>query len=225
MAQSDGNSMYGRTDFVRPYEPKKNRQGQTQTNRKHRNLGVIHLKELNVTDGTIWWKFNQWTDGLRPSVQNQKKVTNKHRQTETQKPWGNKRDRWHNLMEINTDGWTSSVRTEPKKRQTNTQTNRNQRNLGGNTSEGIEISIRLHIWRNWNFHQIYWNYIRFTSEGIVLHQIYIQKQHSDWILQTMAKNLFQLLNFESSYRKRPVLITSGRNWNFHQIYWVAWPKE
>jgi hypothetical protein len=75
------------------------------------------------SDGNL----NVRTDGLRPSVQNKKNETDKHRQTNTQKTFRcitsegieisvrlNLKefvsgDRWHNLMEIDTDGRTSSV--------------------------------------------------------------------------------------------------------------------
>jgi hypothetical protein len=39
-------SMYGRTDFVRPYRTKKKRDRQRQTHRNTEDLGVAHLKEL-----------------------------------------------------------------------------------------------------------------------------------------------------------------------------------
>jgi hypothetical protein len=90
-------SMYGRTDFVRPYRTKK---WQTKDKHTHKKT-IVHLKELklNVTDGTIWWK-SQCTDGRTSSVRT-----------------GNKNDKQGQ--------------------------NKHTENLGGNTSEGIEISIRF----------------------------------------------------------------------------------
>jgi hypothetical protein len=66
--------------------------------------------------------------------------TNTDKQTSThKKPWGIKRDRWHNLMDLNvrTDGLHRPCKNK-KMLQTNTDTE-----TLGNTSEGIEISIRF----------------------------------------------------------------------------------
>jgi hypothetical protein len=41
-------SMYGRTDFVRPAEPKKRLQ--TNTDKHKKTLGELHLKELSKRD-------------------------------------------------------------------------------------------------------------------------------------------------------------------------------
>jgi hypothetical protein len=116
MVQSDGN-LNVRTDG-----PKKNKDRQRQNTQK---TGVIHLKELklNVTDRWHKWKFNN--DGRDSSVREPKKI-------KTDKD-GHKRDRWHNLMEIHTDGRTSSVRTEPSRQR---QTHRKPWGI----SKGLEIS-------------------------------------------------------------------------------------
>jgi hypothetical protein len=50
-----------------------------------KTLGVLHLKELNVTDDTIWMEIQRRTDDfVRPGTETQKNVTHMHR-----KPRGN----------------------------------------------------------------------------------------------------------------------------------------
>jgi hypothetical protein len=99
------------------------------------------------SDGNL----NVRTDGLRPSVQN-KKITGQTQNTQKhRKPWGShiwrnwnfheflSKWRWHNLMEISMYGRTDFVRTDKKQTNTDKQTHKKP---WGNTSEGIEISIR-----------------------------------------------------------------------------------
>jgi hypothetical protein len=72
-------SMYGRTDSVRPYRTKKMRLTNTDKQTRRKPLGVLHLKELKFPSDLE--TCQEFESG----------------------------DRWHNLMEIDTDGRTSSV--------------------------------------------------------------------------------------------------------------------
>jgi hypothetical protein len=180
-------SMYGRTDFVRPYRTKKNVTEKRQTNKQktHRNLpgntseGLNILGTLNVTDNNLM-EISMYgrTDFVRP-YETKKIFTNKHRQTH-RKPWGiHLKELKLNVrpmaqsdgnLNVRTDG--PSVRTE-QKNVTNKHKHTRKKTLGV-ASEGIEISIR------------------FTS--ILIHQIYF---HQIYIKRDRWHNLMEI----SMYRR------------------------